>query len=95
MGKKEVDPRIDLIIDTVSKEHEPIPISTVAKKLDIEEQLVKNIVASYIKQQTSVKNLMFHRIEPRFFVLAHGLKEFVDDKNIQKWVQHFYKMTGC
>ena len=91
MKKKQyVDPRIDLIIKAVEDEQKPVYISDVARKLDMEEQLVKNIVGGYIKQQMSVKNMMFHRIEPRFYVLAHGLQEFVNDKAIQWWLNKYY-----
>lgn len=96
MRKKDmVDPRIDLIINAVEQENEPIDIPHLALKLNMDEQETKNIIGAYIKQQTNIKNLMFHRVEPRFFILAHGLQEFVEDKAIQKWLNYFYKTQGA
>lgn len=91
---KEIDPRINMIIEAVENEKEPVSVSDVAVKLNLEEQLVKNILAEYIKQQTSIRNLLGKGIDPGFFTLAYGLKEFTENKGIQKWVDRYNKMQG-
>lgn len=95
MGKKFVDPRITSIIEAVEQEHEPIYLSQLAQKVNIEEQELKNIIGGYIRQQKKIMNIVLHKIDPGFFTLVYGLKECTENKGIQAWMNVYHKMTGA
>jgi hypothetical protein len=92
--KKTPDPRIDTIINTVEQQKDIIDIPHLALLVNIEEQECKNIIAGYIRQQVNLNNLLLHQIEPRFFMLVYGIREFVEDEAIQKQMARYCKMKG-